>query len=346
VRKELLSALVAATSLFGSATASMAETIVISQWESYMDPELVDKFTKETGINVEFQVHASNDEIVGKLAASQGKGYDVVFVSQMYVEVLQKMGLLAELDHNQIPNLKLLYPEAFDLSYDPGLKYSVPFTWGVTGICYRSDKVAKPESWKDIVEPSDEVKGRFTLLGEDRWLLAAGLKALGYSLNETDPDKLNEARDLLISAKKDMVAYDNQTMHTRLITGEVVMAHSWDGWCNYATAANPDIKFSVPKEGTDTWTDTMVILGSSEHLEAAHKFVNFVLRSDNLKWTAENILFQVPNREVMDSLPALQEQFETLRPQPEAYAKNEMMHDLGEDQKTIARIVSEIKAAQ
>ncbi len=346
MKKGPMFTLLTTASLYAAATGAVAETIVISQWTNYMDPELVAKFTKETGIDVEFQVHAANDEIVGKLAASQGEGYDVVFVSQMYVEVLRQMGFLAELNHDQIPNLNLLYPEAFELSYDPGLQYSVPFTWGVTGICYRSDQVPKPESWMDILKPADDAKGRFTLLGEDRWLMAAGLKALGYSLNETDPAKLEEAKELLISAKKEMVAYDNQTMHTRLISGEVVMAHSWDGWCNYATAENPDIKFSVPNEGTDTWTDTMVILKNSEHQEAAHKFVDFVLRSDNLKWTAENILFQVANREVMDGIPELQETFETLRPQPETYAKNEMMHDLGENQKLIARIATEIKAAQ
>jgi spermidine/putrescine transport system substrate-binding protein len=326
---------------------AVAETIVVSNWANYMPPDIIERFTKETGIDIQLQVHATNDEIMGKVAATNGKGYDVLFISQTYVEIMRELGYLAELDYSQLPNAKGFYPEVYNLTYDPGLKYSAPYTWGTTGICYRSDLVAAPTSWMDLLNPVDAVKGKYTLLSDERWLLMAGEKALGLSVNETDPEKLAPVKDLLVSAKKNMLAFDSSTFFSRLISGEAVMVQAWGGWCNYGTAENDKIKYVEPKEGVDTWVDSMVVLQSSEHKEAAEKFINFVLQPENLKWTVENILFQVPNKDVMDSLsPDLLAKYGPLQPNPAAMAANEQVHDVGAAQKVISRLVSEIKAAQ
>ena len=335
----------AATTALPSLAAS--ETIVVSNWANYMPPDIIERFTKETGIDVQLQVHATNDEIMGKVAAANGQGYDVLFVSQTYVEIMRELGYLAELDYAQLPNAQGFYPEVYDLSYDPGLKFAVPYTWGTTGICYRSDLVEVPDSWMDLLQPTDAVKGKYTLLSDERWLLMAGQKALGLSVNETDPEKLAPVKDLLVSAKKDMLAFDSSTFFSRLVSGEAVMVQAWGGWCNYGTAENDAIKYVEPKEGTDTWVDSMVVLESSEHKEAAQKFINFVLQPENLKWTVENILFQVPHKGVMDSLsPDLLAKYSPLQPDPAAMLANEQVHDVGADQKVISRLVSEIKAAQ
>src|SRR5262245_65733660 len=113
--------------------------IVISNWDGYMPPDLLANFTKETGIEAELVLHTTNDEIVGKVQAVGGNGYDVLFISAPYVEALGQQGLLAELDPAKIPNLANLYPEARTLAYDPGNKLSAPYAWGTTGLCYRSD---------------------------------------------------------------------------------------------------------------------------------------------------------------------------------------------------------------
>ena len=90
------------------------------------------------------------------------------------------MGLLADIDHSKIPNIKNFYPEAMNLDFDPGNKFQVPYAWGTTGLCYRSDLVNEaPDSWDDLLSPSDDLKGKITMLSTDRWLLAAGLLSLG-----------------------------------------------------------------------------------------------------------------------------------------------------------------------
>lgn len=335
--------------VFALALASPAASadLVISNWDGYMAPDTVDAFKATSGIGAEVVVHATNEEIMGKLVASGGKGYDVVFVSSPFAEVLNKLGLVEPIDHAKVPNLANLYPEATKLPYDPGNTFSVPYTWGTTGLCYRSDLVkAAPSSWNDLLAPSADLKGKTTMLATDRWLLAAGFLAKGYSVNETYATKLAEVKDTLIAAKKTLLAYDDTTFYSKLVSGEALMVQAWDGWCNYGIGENKDIKFVVPKEGSDLWIDTIVVLKSSEKKDAAMKFINFILDARNHAWAAQNILYKVPNKAAMESLDkALSEQYPNMAMAPADLVKYELLRDLGTAQKDYSRIVSEIKAA-
>ena len=205
----------------------------------------------------EVVVHATNEEIMGKLVASGGKGYDVVFVSSPFAEVLNKLGLTEPIDHAKVPNLANLYPEATTLPYDPGNTFSVPYTWGTTGLCYRSDLVkTAPTRWNDLLAPSDDLKGKTTMLATDRWLLAAGL--LPRAIRSTRPIRPSstEVKDLLIAAKKTLLAYDDTTFYSKLVSGEALMVQAWDGWCNYGIAENTghQIRRSRRKARTSGWT--------------------------------------------------------------------------------------------
>jgi spermidine/putrescine transport system substrate-binding protein len=328
--------------------AAAAETIVISNWDGYMPADLLERFTAETGIGAELALHATNEEIMGKVTASGGKGFDIVFVSSPFAEALAKLGLAAALDHGQIPNLANLYPEAAKLGYDEGNRHSVPYAWGTTGLCYRSDMVSgSPDSWNDLLKPAEALRGKITMLSTDRWLLGAGLKALGYSINSQDEAEIGAARDLLIEAKQSLLAYDDTTFYSKLVSGEAALVHAWDGWCNYGIAENDQIKFVIPKEGSDLWVDTMVVLESSENKEAAHKFIDYVLRADTGQWVAENILYKVPNKAAMDALDkSLLEAFPNMAMSPADLLQLEAMRDIGQAQKAYTRAVTEITAAQ
>jgi spermidine/putrescine transport system substrate-binding protein len=330
------------------AAPAAAQNLVISNWDGYMAPDAMDAFKAATGASGELVVHATNEEIMGKLIASGGKGYDVVFVSSPFAEVLNNLGLAEPIDHAKVPNLANLYPEATTLSYDSGNTFSVPYTWGTTGLCYRSDLVeGEPSSWNDLLAPSDAIKGKTTMLATDRWLLAAGQLAKGYSVNETDAAKMAEVKDLLISAKKTLLAYDDTTFYSKLVSGEAVLVHAWDGWCNYGIGENADIKYVIPKEGSDLWLDTMVVMKASENKDAAFQFINFMLDAKNHAWAAENILYKVPNKAAMDSLPAtLAEQYPNMGMPVADLVKFELLRDVGEAQRDYSRIVSQIKAAQ
>ena len=325
-----------------------AQTLVISNWHDYIAPDAVDAFAGQTGHAAELVLHATNEEIMGKLIASGGKGYDVVFVSSPFAEVLNNLGLAESLDHSKLPNVANLYPKAMALPHDVGNRFSVPYTWGTTGLCYRKDLVSSaPTSWNDLLNPPDTLRGKTTMLATDRWLLAAGFLAHGMSVNETDPEKLDTVRDTLIEAKRTLLAYDDTIFYAKLVSGEAHLVHAWDGWCNYGIAENADVVYMIPEEGSDLWVDTMVILKTSQNKDAAHAFVDYILDADNHRWAAENILYKVPNKPAMDGLAAdLIAQFPNMGMAPEDMLEFEQMRDVGEAQRAYARIVSEIKASQ
>ncbi|MGR3312218.1 polyamine ABC transporter substrate-binding protein [Roseovarius indicus] len=347
IAKKLLAGVPAAVLALGLGPAA-AQSLVISNWDGYMPADMAEQFEADTGISIDVANHATNEEIMGKVTASGGKGYDVIFVSSPFAEALDKLGIAAKLDHSMLPNMENLYPEARELSYDEGLTFSMPYAWGTTGLCYRSDLVSEePDSWMDLLDPSDDLAGKVTMLSTDRWMIGAAALAKGYSVNVTDEDKLAEVKDLLISAKQDLLAYDDTTFYSKLVSGEASLVHAWDGWCNYGIAENSDIKYTIPSEGTDLWVDTMVVMASSENKEAAHEFINYILGADTHKWVVENILYKVPNKASMEALDAsMIETYPNLGMDPGKMLEYEMLRDVGNAQKDYSRLKTEVMSAQ
>lgn len=318
--------------------------IVISNWDAYMPADLLEKFTAETGIQVELALHATNEEIVGKLVASKGRGFDVVFMTGQFADAMAKMGLLSEIDYAKLSNSTNLFDEVKRI---PFTRYAVPYTWGTTGLCYRSDLVNyEPDSWYDLLKPKPDLAGKITMLSTDRWLLLPAQKALGFSANTTDEGEMHQVKELLIEAKKTLLAYDDTTFYSKLVSGEALLVEAWDGWCNYGIAENADIRFVIPKEGSDLWVDTMVIPEPSENKEAAYAFIDYVLRPEIGTWVAENILYKVPNRAVMGQLSAdLLNSYPNLTIPPQDLLKQEALQDLGEAQSLYSAVVAEVLAS-
>ncbi len=340
----------AAAALLSAVLASpaAAEGLVISNWDGYMPPDLLERFTAETGIAAELAVHATNEEIMGKLVASGGTGFDIVFVSSPFAEALNALGLAAPIDPAKVPNLANLYPEAMELAHDPGNTYSIPYAWGTTGLCYRTDLVeTAPTSWMDLLKPAASLEGKVTMLSTDRWLMGAAALALGKSLNDTSAETLEAEGALLIEAKEKLLAYDDTTFYAKLVSGEASLVHAWDGWCNYGIAENPEIAYVIPTEGSDLWVDTMVVMASSENKDAAMAFIDYVLGQETGVWVAENILYKTPNKVAMEALdPGLLEAFPNMAIPPAELIGYEQLRDLGEGQRDFSRKVTEVMAAQ
>jgi spermidine/putrescine transport system substrate-binding protein len=323
------------------------QTLTISNWDAYTPEGLIEAFEEETGVDVTLALHTTNEDLVGKIQAAQGGGFDLVFISGNYLQTLIDQGWAAELDHDLIPNLANLYPEANELGYDPGNRYSVPYTWGTTGICYRSDLVEdEPTSWTIFHDPPVDLVGKMTMLGTNPWLLEPALRSLGSSLNTTDPAEIDAATRWTIEAKENLKGFDDTTFYSELVAGNTWLAQAWDGWCNYGIAEDPNIRFVVPEEGSDLWTDTMVILASSENKEAAHAFIDFVLRPENGKAVAELVYYKVPNRAAMEQLdPKLLEQFPNLGIPPSELLTYESLRDPGEAISLWTDAAAKIKSA-
>ncbi|GII57622.1 spermidine/putrescine ABC transporter substrate-binding protein [Planotetraspora thailandica] len=321
------------------------QSLTISIWDGYSPKDLPQTVKAKLGFNTTVAIHDTNETVMAKLTAGGDSGIDVAFVSGQYAQALNAQGLLEPIHADLVPNLTNLYPEAAQLPYDKGNTFSVPYTWGTTGLCYRSDLVkTPPTSWNDLLSPPAELKKKITMMTTERWLALPALKMLGASVNTTDQATLDKAKAMLLKVKPDLLAYDDTTFGDRLKSGEAAMVEAWDGWC---PTDQENIKFVVPKEGSDLWVDTMVILKSSKNKEAAHAFVNHVLDPSVHGWVPPNILYKVPNKTAMESVdPALLKDHPELAQTPADLLKGEGLIDLGEASVAYTRLATEVAAAQ
>ncbi len=327
------------------------QTLVVSNWPGYMPADLGTVFEAEFGVPVRVIDHATNEDVVGKLTPGNS-GIDVAFLSGPFAQALGAAGFLSPIDHAKVPNLANLYPEATDLPYDPGNVWSVPYTWGTTGLCYRADLTGyDPDSWYDLLEPREGVSGRTTALATQRWLMLPAQKALGFSANTTDPAEMEQVKDLLLAAKPTLLAYDDLDFWSRLVSGEASLVVAWDGWCNYAIV-DPDqganVRWVVPKEGSDLWVDTMTIIKDSPNQEAAHAFIDFILRPEIHSWAVENISYKVPNAAAMAMVsPEIIAAQPNLAMTPAELLAGETLVDLGDEGAELyQRISDEVVATQ
>jgi spermidine/putrescine transport system substrate-binding protein len=327
------------------------QTLTVSNWAAYMPEDLPALFQAEYGVPVTVTNHATNEDVVGKITAGNS-GLDVAFVSGQFAQALGEAGFLAQIDHDQVPNIANLYPEASQLAYDPGNTVSVPYARGTTGLCYRADLTGyDPTSWNDLLKPQEGVSGKTTALATQRWLMLPAQKALGFSANTTDPAEMEQVKQLLLEAKPTLLAYDDTTFYSRLVSGEAVLVEAWDSWCNYAIG-DPDqganVKWVVPSEGSDLWVDTMTILEDSPNKEAAHAFIDFILRPEVHAWVVDNISYKVPNAAAMELVnPETLAAFPNLGMTPAELLAGEGLVDLGDEGAELyQRVSDEVLATQ
>lgn len=317
------------------------QSINVTVWDGYTPKELPEKVKEKLKVSdMKISLHATNEEAMTKLTAGGDSGIDVAFVSGQYAQALNEQGLLEPIHQELIPNLSNLYPEATQLSYDKGNKYSVPYTWGTTGICYRTDLVkAKPTSWYDLLRPPAWAEKKVTMMTTERWLALPAIKALGYSVNTEKDEEIAKVKELLLEAKPKLLKYDDTTFGELLKSGEAVMVEAWDGWC---PTTEKNIQFVVPKEGSDLWVDTMVIMKTSKNKEAAHAFINYVLDPEIHSWAATNINYKVPNKAAMDRVQVTEGSL--LGVKPAELLNGESIIDLGPASLKYTRLSSEVTA--
>ena len=266
--------------VLGSAAAAAACTrgprLDVFNWSDYVAPETIPGFEQETGIFVRYGTFESVQEMLAKVM-SGNSGWDVVFPSADYVQPMREMGLLAPLRTEWLPNLDGLAAAFRRPPWDPELRWSVPYMWGVTGIVYQAGLSPRPRSWRDLWNP--QLAGKITMLDDPPEVLGACLKMLGYSLNSSDPAQLRSARQEALEQKRLLRAYVNAEVRDQLVAGDVIAAQAWAVTAAQAMQAAPGrLAFAFPSEGFARFADTVAILRESRRQEAAHGFINYLLR--------------------------------------------------------------------
>lgn len=309
-------------------TAEAEKVVNVYNWDTYIGETTLEDFTAATGIQVRYDLFASNDELFAKLREGN-PGYDVIFPSNDYVQRMIAADMLIPLDHAKIPNREHIDPLFADPEFDPGRRYSMPYMWGTMGIGYRTS-VASPKSWKAVFEPEEQFRGRIAWLN-DTSIIQMVLKYMGYSVNSRDPAEIDRAAELLIRAKPYIKTFAPDTGQDLLLAGEVDLVTEWNGDILQVMEEDDDISYVVPEEGSLRWEDTMCIPKGAPHPENAHTFINYILTPEVHASIAEFIKYACPNRTALQFLPKEDLENPAIYPPREVLEKCEVSVYKGEE---------------
>jgi spermidine/putrescine transport system substrate-binding protein len=328
-------------SLVGKTKSAFAEEepkLNFYNWDTYIGETTLDDFKDATGIDVNMSLFATNDELFAKLRAGN-PGYDVIVPGSEFVQRMIEANLLEPIDHAKIPNIKNIAPNFIsDAPFDPGRKYSLPYTWLVIGIGYRKSKVKEvPDSWKWVFD-SDTYAGKITVMSDASELFRNCFKYLGGSINDASPELLKKAEELLTKQKPYIKAFHEDNGQDLLLSGEVDVAMEYNGDIAQIMTEDDDIDFVVPKEGAMLQQDTLAIPKGAPHPENAHKFINFILDPKVGLEIFETIKFPTPNAASIELAPAELKDNKVIFPPADIIAKCEYPNYLGPE---FARLLDE-----
>ena len=279
----------------GAAKAT-GEVVNVYNWSDYIDPDVIKGFEQETGIKVRYDVFDSNEVLETKLLTGNS-GYDVVVPSAYFLERQVKAGVFAPLDKSKLSGLANIDPElaASAARHDPGNAHSVVYMWGTTGIGYDRAKItaimpdAPLDSWQLIFDPA--VLSRFkdcgvSMLDDPTDMVGTALLYLGKDPNSEDPADLKAAEAALMKIRPYLRTIHSSQYIDQLANGELCIVVGYSGDVLQASdraeeAGKPlDIGYSIPKEGALMWFDTLAIPADAAHKDAAHLFIDYLLRPE------------------------------------------------------------------
>jgi len=276
-----------------SGCADESKIVRVYNWGDYIDPDVTEMFEEETGYTVRYEMYETNEDLYTKMANSN-VSYDVIIPSDYMIERMISEDMLAKINMDNIPNLANIDPEFFSLSYDPNDEYSVPYMWGTLGILYNTTMVDEEiDSFASLWD--EKYEGNIIMMNSQRDALGAALKYLGYSLNSTDEAQLAEAQQLLIDQSPLVLGYFMDETKDKMIAGEAALALVYAGDAVYCIDYNEDLKYVIPKEGSNIFYDAMCIPANCTNQEGAEAFINFMCRPDIAARNADYIGYSSPS---------------------------------------------------
>lgn len=327
-----------------SGEVQLAEELSVYNWSDYIDEELLTAYEEAYGVQIIYDTYASNEDLLAKLQAG-ATGYDVIFPSDYMVSQMIELGLLAEIDTNNIPNFANISADFRDAPFDPGNQHCVPYQWGTTGITYRADDEFfaenTPDSWAYLFDPATIEQysdGGINVLNDQRELISAALFYLGYSPNSVEETELTEARDLILAAKPYWKTFNSEDYDdSLLVPGEVVLSHAWSGDAAYAyyetydeEREDGDWYYAIPQEGAVKWMDNICVTASSERMDTAVHFINYLLDAENGATITNYTYYASPNEAAKAFiLPEILED-PGIYPPEDVLAKLEWLRELGD----------------
>ncbi len=294
--------------------AASAEQVRVYNWSDYIDESLLEKFEKETGIDLIYDVFDSNEVLETKMLAG-GSGYDVVVPSGTFLQRQIQAGAFQKLDKSKLPNLKYMWDVIMERTakYDPGNEYSINYMWGTTGIGVNVGKVrevlgedAPIDSLALIFDPANMEKLAgcgVHFLDAPTEMIPAALKYLGEDPDSHDPKVIAKAEPVLSAVRPYVLKFHNSEYINALANGDICVAFGWSGDILQARdradeADNGvEIAYHAPKEGALMWFDQMAIPADAPNPDGAHKFLNFIMDPENIAAATNYVYYANGNKE-------------------------------------------------
>ncbi|MDE5909277.1 MAG: ABC transporter substrate-binding protein [Lachnospiraceae bacterium] len=269
--------------------------VIVYNWGEYIDPETISMFEEETGIKVIYDEFETNEIMYPKVEAG-ATAYDVICPSDYMIQKMIDNDLLAEINFDNIPNMKNIGQQYFDQSkeFDPENKYSVPYCFGTVGILYNKTMVDGPiDSWSVLWD--EKYADNILMQDSVRDAFMVSLKLNKYSMNTLNENELEIAKNALIEQKPLVQAYVIDQVRDKMIGGEAALGVIYSGEAIYTQRENTDLEYVIPKEGTNVWIDSWVIPKNAPNKENAEAFINFMCRADIALMNFEYITYSTPN---------------------------------------------------
>ena len=325
------------------------QVVNVFNWGEYIsdasgDINVLKEFERETGIKVNYTTYATNEELYSKLKSSNAN-YDIIIPSDYMIGRLINEDMLEPINFDNIPNYQYIMDDYKDLNFDPSNQYSVPYTWGTVVLIYNAKFVTKPvDSW-DILWDED-YSGRIAMFNNSRDAFGIALKRLGYSINTTDINELERAKEDLIKQKDLLQGYYMDEIFNKMGSEELWIAPYYAGDALYMMEDNPNLDAAYPKEGTNRFVDSMCIPKGARNKENAEKFINFMARPDIAAANSEYIGYSTPNQGAYELLEEEVKNNPITYPGEEILVNTEMFLNLPEDiNKKIDELWTEARGA-
>jgi putrescine transport system substrate-binding protein len=289
----VLSAIVSLLAASPAAAESRQRVLNVYNWSDYVDPAVLEQFTKSTGIKLRYDTFDNNETLEAKLLAGRS-GYDVVAPTGYFLQRQIKAKIFQPLDKSKLPNLANLWQEVSKrlAQYDPGNTFAVNYMWGTTGIGYNVAKArevlgpnAKIDSWDIVFKPENLAKFKdcgIHMLDSADDILPAALHYLGLDPNSTKEPELQKAADLVMTIRPLVRKFHSSEYLNALATGEICFVVGFSGDIKQAQkraaeAKNgAEIAYSIPTEGAQLWFDNLAIPRDAKNVAEAHEFINFL----------------------------------------------------------------------
>ncbi|MES2675366.1 MAG: extracellular solute-binding protein [Pseudomonadota bacterium] len=313
-----------------AALAGEKQKLVIYNWTEYLPETVLEAFTKETGIEVEYATYESNEAMYAKLKLLDGKGYDIVVPSTFYVEKMRKEGLLQPIDKTMLKNYGNLDTSAMNKMHDPDNQYSIPYLWGSTAIAINGKDVdaSQIKKWADLWKP--EYKGKIMLMDDVRDNFYVGLRVCGFNDNSTNEAEIKCAYEKLKSLMPSVKTFNSDSPKTPLIQSNVSIGVIWNGEAYKASEEMENLQYVYPEEGAVIWIDSFAIPKGAVNTAAAHKFIDFMLRAESGKACIEELGYPAPNTAAALLLDEKLRNNKIIFPNKEDVAKGSIHTDIGD----------------